>query len=40
MAYISGIFADFLEDESLLPTVSGRMSSESFAFYANVISEL
>ena len=39
MAYISGIFADFLEDESLLPTVSGRMSSESFAFYANVISE-
>ena len=40
MAYISGIFADFLEDESLLPTVSGRMSSETFAFYANVVSEV
>lgn len=39
MAYISGILADFLEDESLLPTVSGRMSSESFAFYANVVGE-
>jgi hypothetical protein len=39
MAYISGILADFLEDESLLPTVSGRMSSESFAFYANVVDE-
>lgn len=39
MAYISGIFADFLEDESLLPTVSGRMSSESFAFYADVVSK-
>ena len=39
MAYISGILADFLEDESLLPTVSGRMSSDSFAFYANVVGE-
>ena len=39
MAYISGILADFLEDESLLPTVSGRMSSESFVFYANVVGE-
>lgn len=39
MAYISGILADFLEDENLLPTVSGRMSSESFAFYANVVGE-
>ena len=39
MAYISGILADFLEDERLLPTVSGRMSSESFVFYANVVSE-
>lgn len=40
MAYISGILADFLEDENLLPTVSGRMSSESFAFYANVVGEV
>ena len=39
MAYISGIFADFLEDESLLPTVSGRMSSESFVFYADVVNK-
>ena len=39
MAYISGILADFLEDERLLPTVSGSMSSESFVFYANVVSE-
>ena len=39
MAYISGVLADFLEDENLLPTVSGRMSSESFAFYANVVGE-
>ena len=37
MAYNSGIFADFLEDEALLPTVSGRMSSESFSFHANVV---
>lgn len=39
MAYISGILADFLEDERLLPTVSGRMSSESFVFYANIVGE-
>lgn len=31
-AFISGILADFLEDESILPTVSGRMSSGSFDF--------
>ncbi len=31
-AYVSGIFAHFLEEEELLPTVSGRMSSESFDF--------
>lgn len=31
-AYVSGILADFLEDDALLPTVSGRMSSRDFAF--------
>lgn len=31
-AYISGILADFLEDDNLLPTVSGRMSSDIFSF--------
>lgn len=36
MAYISGIIADFLNDKKLLPTVSGRMSSEGFVFHAAV----
>jgi len=31
-AYISGILSDFLEDDNLLPTINGRMSSESFSF--------
>lgn len=31
-AYVSGIFAHFLEEEELLPTVSGRMSSNTFNF--------
>lgn len=31
-AYISGIFANFLGEETLLPTVNGRMSSETFNF--------
>jgi len=31
-AYASNIIADFLEDEELLPTVSGRMSSDNFSF--------
>lgn len=31
-AYVSGIMADFLEDEQLVPTVSGRMSSGRFEF--------
>ncbi len=31
-AYVSNIFADFTEDYNLLPTVSGRMSSNSFSF--------
>lgn len=31
-AYISGILSDFLEDDALLPTISGRMSSELFSF--------
>lgn len=31
-AFVSGILSDFLEDESLLPTVSGRMSSGNFNF--------
>lgn len=32
-AFVSNIITDFLEDEELLPTVSGRMSSDSFSFY-------
>ncbi len=31
-AYVSGIIADFLEDDQLVPTVSGRMSSGDFSF--------
>lgn len=31
-AYVSGIFSDFLDEEELTPTVSGRMSSKSFDF--------
>jgi hypothetical protein len=31
-AHASNMLADFLEDEELTPTVSGRMSSESFSF--------
>lgn len=31
-AYVSGILADFIEDERLMPTVSGRMSSDAFDF--------
>lgn len=37
-AYVSGIFADFTSDQGLLPTVSGRMSSNEFSFHIkNVI---
>lgn len=31
-AFATGIMADFLEDEEIMPTVSGRMSSGSFEF--------
>ena len=31
-AYVSGIISDFTEDDDLLPTVSGRMSSGIFYF--------
>lgn len=31
-AYVSGILADFMEDEEIMPTVSGRMSSNTFHF--------
>lgn len=34
-AYVSGIMSDFIEDEGLVPTVNGRMSSESFSFKIN-----
>ena len=34
-AYVSGIFNHFLEDEELLPTVSGRMGSGTFNFNIN-----
>lgn len=30
--YVSNILVDFLEDEELMPTVSGRMGSDSFSF--------
>lgn len=39
MAYISGILGDFLEDEKLLPTIAGRMSSENFSFYASLYND-
>ena len=31
-AYVSGIIHDFIEDEGLVPTVNGRMSSDLFSF--------
>lgn len=31
-AYVAGIISDFLEDEQLVPTVSGRMGSGTFEF--------
>lgn len=34
-AYSCGILSDFLEDENLLPTVSGRMGSGKFDFTVN-----
>lgn len=34
-AYVSGIIGDFVQDEELKPTVSGRMSSLSFDFNIN-----
>lgn len=36
-AYVSGILSDFIEDNNLLPTVSGRMSSNAFSFNINNI---
>jgi len=38
-AYVSGIIADFVEDDDLLPTVNGRMSSENFSFKINTFSD-
>lgn len=35
VAYLSGILADFANEEKLLPTVNGRMSSDSFEFNIN-----
>ena len=32
-AYASGMIADFVKDELILPTVSGRSSSQNFDFY-------
>lgn len=37
-AYVSGILADFIEDEEIVPTVTGRMSSDAFCFYINTYS--
>lgn len=31
-AFVAGILADFIEDDTILPTVSGRMSSTEFNF--------
>lgn len=31
-AYLSGVLADFTGEETLLPTINGRMSSDKFAF--------
>lgn len=39
-AFVSKILHDFTEEESLLPTVSGRMSSSSFAFDINSLNGL
>ncbi len=38
-AYVSGIIADFVEDEEVVPTVAGRMSSETFDFYINTYAQ-
>lgn len=38
-AYVSRILADFLEDDQLLPTVSGRMSSGVFSFRIREVSK-
>ena len=35
LAYSSGIIEDFLEDDRLMPTVNGRMSSGKFNFFIN-----
>ena len=42
VAYLSGILADFIGEETLLPTVNGRMSSDRFDFniYNKVFSRL
>lgn len=42
VAYLSGILADFIGEETLLPTVNGRMSSDRFDFhiYNKVSSQL
>lgn len=36
-AYVSGIISDFVEEDELVPTVCGRMSSENFSFKINNI---
>jgi hypothetical protein len=35
-AFVTGILANFLEDDTIRPTVSGRMSSNSFEFNVNL----
>lgn len=42
VAYLSGILADFIGEETLLPTVNGRMSSDRFDFniYNKVSSQM
>ncbi len=36
-AYISGILSDFIEDERIFPTISGRMGSGYFSFRINIL---
>lgn len=39
-AYVTGIIADFMDDENVVPAVSGRMSSSSFQFsIKNIVSQ-
>lgn len=36
-AFLSGILYDFLEEDELFPTVSGRMGSHAFSFFISTV---